>query len=93
MLNWLMKQRELLVEKQDVMRVVEVINNHLGYLNGSLGNCGWANKPDTWFISIYASQKQFAEIVVDLKKIGQFDINVRPGGQIDLCFKVSKEES
>ena len=91
MLNWFMREREVYADEKDVITILNVINKHLGWFSGEIGNCGWKNNPERWFISFRVSNRQFGKIIIDLKKLGKFDLDVRPGGQIDLCYKIEEE--
>lgn len=82
------KQREFVVEENTGMDVLKAINTHLRYLDGQVGNCGWGGEDESkWFISFYATDKKYANIIKDLKEIGEFRIDIRPGGQMDVCFE------
>ena len=81
------KDRDFIVEEKDVMDVLKVINNHLHYLDGQVGNCGWGGSLETkWFISFKATDKKYICIVDDLKEIGHFTAEFRPKGQMDIWF-------
>lgn len=96
MLNIFKKEREFVVEEKNVMNVLKVINNHLGYLEGQVGNCGWAEEPTKWFVVFYATNKRYGNILEELNKMGTFKLTVRPGGKTDIYFEeneVKEEES
>ena len=82
------KEREFIVEEQDVMDVLKAINKHLGYLDGAVGNCGWGDGLESkWFVSFYARDNKYQRIVNTLKEIGEFKLDVRPKGKIDIYFE------
>lgn len=86
------REREFIVEEQDVMDVLKAINEHLGYLNGSIGNCGWGDGEESkWFIMFYARDGKYQKIVSTLQEIGEFKLDVRPKGQIDIYFERCEE--
>lgn len=78
-------RRHLLVDEKNMSNVLVVLNKHK-IRCVSIGNCGWADFTDRWFIFFTASDKNYSSVMKDLTKIGTINIDVRPGGQIDLYF-------
>ena len=85
------KTREFIVEEKDVIDVLKAINKHLGWLDGQVGNCGWAEEPTKWFITFDATDKKYGRIINDLNEIGEFKLDVRPKGQMDVYFERYEE--
>lgn len=86
------KTREFIVEEKDVTMVLDVINKHRKTFNLYVGNCGWADTPNKWFISFDAKDKNYGKIINELNEMGTFKLDVRPKGQVDLWF-TRKDES
>ena len=34
--------REIIVDESDIVKILAVIGNHLGYFDGQIGNCRWS---------------------------------------------------
>jgi hypothetical protein len=81
------KPHEFIIEEKDVTTVLAVINNHRKSFETELGNCGWAEEPSKWFIMVYLRDKDYGKVIEELNKIGTFKLDVRPKGQVDLCFE------
>lgn len=62
------KRRHLVMEEENVMKVIKVLNNHKLYREISIGNCGWEDT-SKWFIHFDASRKQWNSIVTELNVI------------------------
>lgn len=90
MLSIFKKSREFIVDEKDVTAVISVINEHRIFYDTRVGNCGWADEPDKWFIVFSVNDKRYGEIVKDLKGIGKFNLDIRPGGQVDIRFERAK---
>ncbi len=87
MFNYFMKKTHMfIVEEKDVTTVLAVINKHRRYYDTRVGNCGWAEEPNKWFIGFDMRDKYYGEVVRDLNEIGNFKLDVRPAGQVDLIF-------
>lgn len=83
------KSRELIVEEKDVTTVLTAINNHQGFFsntNKHVGNCGWNDDATKWYVTFYASAREWGRTMGDLSKIGEINVKVRPGGKTDLYF-------
>lgn len=87
MLNIFKKHYHFIVEEKDVTTVLGVINKHRKLYDVRVGNCGWKDYPMDWFVMFDSTAKVYGEIVRDLKQIGTFEVDVRPGGQVDIRFK------
>ena len=81
------KEREFIVEEKDVTSVLTVVNREAKFISYHIGNCGWANHPNKWFITFYATDKKYGRIMKGLTENGKFTVDVRPGGQVDLWFE------
>lgn len=79
------KRRELLSDEKDLSYVLEIlVRNNVRDIE--IGNCGWAEFPNRWFISFNTNDDKFSKSMKDLTAIGEITIEVRPGGQIDNYF-------
>ena len=80
--------REIIVDESDIVKILAVIGNHLGYFDGQIGNCRWGEGLESkWFISFVCSEKKFKKILADLNAIGEFKLEVDdPKGEYDWCF-------
>ena len=87
MLKFMKTRSEFFMDEKDVTTVVAVINRHTRYARCRIGNCGWADESTKWFVMFDCTDKVHRDIVKDLTKIGRFKLDVRPGGQMDLCFE------
>lgn len=82
------KMREFIVDEKDVTAVITVINKHRRYADMSVGNCGWAEEPEKWFIIFHEYDKVYGQIVDELNKIGTFRLNVSPSfTEVELYFE------
>lgn len=81
--------RSFIIDEKDVTTVLGVINrNHKIVSELSVGNCGWGDGLEKkWFIHFYATDKTYGNIVKGLKDIGTLTLDVRPKGQVDICFE------
>ena len=86
--------REIVVEESDIVKILAVIGNHLGYFDGQIGNCRWGEGLESkWFISFVCSEKKFKKILTDLNAIGEFKLEVHdPKGEYNWCFYSRKEK-
>lgn len=81
------RRREFIVEEKDVTTVMAVINENRKFYDTRLGNCGWEEEPSKWFIMVDLNDKQYGEVIRKLNEMGTFKLDVRPRGQVDLCFE------
>lgn len=75
------KFREIIVEESDVMLVLKVIGDTLGYFDGQVGKCGWADEPTKWFITFEISDAKYGKICNGLGKFGLFELHVSQKGK------------
>lgn len=66
------KYYSLVMKEELVTTVISVINNATGNYKFSVGNCGWANEKDMWFVHFYSTKKNYETIMTELSKIGSF---------------------
>lgn len=88
------KRRNLIMEERDVTFVLTAINSHQGFFTNKykvVKNCGWEKDPHKWMIRFSATEREWGLIAVDLSKIGEITVKVKPGGTTDLC--VTRRES
>ena len=81
------KRRDFIVEEKDVTTILSAVGREAKTTNYCIGNCGWADQPNKWFISFYTTDKRYGRIMKKLTGIGKFTANTRPGGQVDLWFE------
>lgn len=81
------KYRSFIMSEKDVTTVLDVINSQSFNAISGVGNCGWANTPDMWFVHFYARDKKYGEIMRKLLALGTIRPDVRPKGQVDLIFE------
>lgn len=82
------RRRVIHMEERDVMTVLKGINAFRTIYQTRIGNCGWADEPDTWFIIFHATDKQWLSMLKALKTKGKFEFKYRPGIE-DLYFKAN----
>ena len=82
------KYRSFIVEEKDVTTILKIVNHHRNTCDCYVGNCNWNDDRSKWFIHFYATDKIYGQIVKDMKKIGKFNVEVRPGGQVDIMFEM-----
>lgn len=81
------KNRTILMDVNDVTTVLGFVNHHRQYDSVRVGNCGWGQEYNTWFVMFDADDKVYGEIMKGLMKIGKFNLSVRPGGKVDMLFE------
>ena len=74
LLDKIMTRRcHLVVEEDDVIRVLKVINKHHKLVpNMSVGNCGWGDDTKKWFIHFTTTKHKWDLIRTELKVIRVF---------------------
>lgn len=77
-MQWGVRRREFIVDEQDVTTVITVINRYRKYADMRVGNCGWLEEPNKWFIMFDACNEDYGHIVDELNKLGTFRLNVSP---------------
>jgi len=80
------KRREFIVDESLVTTLVRDINRRCEIFDYTIGNCGWADEPTSWFVSFYADNKTYGKIVKSLMNIGEFKKVRRPRRKTDLYF-------
>ena len=81
--------REFIVEEKYVIDILTAINRHRKLCAYRIGNCGWTDMPTKWFISFDVSERTYAKIVKDLRTIGNFNLEVNPGGVVNLTYEMA----
>ena len=61
-------RRNLLVDEKNMPAILGVLDKHK-IRDVSLGNCGWADFTNRWFIFFTASEKSYSSVMKDLTKI------------------------
>lgn len=85
----LVNRRYLVMDKEDVMEVLDVINKHGKWFIDkriAIGNCGWADYPDRWFIHFNANQNQWWHIVNNLNQKYDMKLDNRPKKVTDILL-------
>lgn len=85
MFGLLKKTYSLHMDEKEVTTVLRVINQKCGCQQLYVDSCGWAKESEKWFILFNATEKQYGNIVKELKKIGHFKVEVRDG--VDIVFE------
>ena len=75
---WMMKgvrmarDREFFVNEKDVTKVIKAIQDNILFGAPSLcvGNCGWANRPETWFVMVRLRRKTYNRVLDTLNQEG-----------------------
>lgn len=71
------KRREFIVDEKDVTTVIWIANIHQIHNGFSVGRCGWADKPNKWFIFFDADNNTFERIVRYLEDLGTVEHDKR----------------
>lgn len=82
----IVKRYYLVLERCDVLDVIEVINNYRSWYVGqdlAVGNCGWANEPSMWFIHFSAPVSKWRKIINELNQ-KKFELIVRAPEHLDV---------
>lgn len=88
MLNFIKKSQAFILEEKDVTTVLDLVNHTKHTSRVYAGNCGWGGGQESkWFIMFHATEKGYGKIVREMSEIGKFDLDVRPGGQVDITFE------
>lgn len=87
MVLFIKKRREFIVEEKDVTTIISIVGREANCFGYGIGNCGWADYPNRWFVSFYATDHKYGKIMKSLTEIGKFTVDTRPGGQVDLWFE------
>lgn len=68
------KRHHLIVEEQDVVKTLKVINQHHKIVpDMAVGNCGWADDTNKWFIHFTTSRAKWKAIRNELKVVRVFE--------------------
>lgn len=71
--KFVVKRHHLIVEEEDVIRVLSVIQKHHKILpDMAVGNCGWDDEKK-WFIHFETTEYKWKAIRTDLKVIRVFE--------------------
>ena len=69
------KQYAFHMKEKDVTEIISVINKSTSIYKFSMGNCGWADDKDMWFVHFEASKKEYRNIMIELCKIGTMQLD------------------
>ena len=70
--NVIVKKRVLIVNEQDIMgllRVFDKVNDDFRndvLMNMDIGNCGWADEPNKWFVMFSATDRKWRRIITEI---------------------------
>ena len=81
--------REFILEEEHVVNVLKVINKHRKLYGYRIGNCGWSDMPTKWFIMFDVTDKTYGKIVRDLRRIGDFNLEVSPSGVVNISYEIA----
>lgn len=74
--NIMQKRRHLFVDESGVMDTLKVISTvkHESKINiltkMEVGNCGWADEPDAWFVHYDSTDRQWRKTIAMFKEKG-----------------------
>lgn len=88
MFRFTTKTRNFIVDEKDVTTILDIINRKRRQFDYQVGSCGWSDDTAQWFIMFHATDKVYGDIVRELMTIGKLNVDVRPGGQVDLVFEM-----
>ena len=74
--NIVQKERHIIVKEKNVMNVLKALTDikqkskiHTG-MSMEIGNCGWADDPDAWFMIFSSTTAQWRKLITALKEEG-----------------------
>lgn len=72
MFNIFRKQRNILVDFEDLANVLNILDKHdltWQYLADlKIGNCGWKKAPNCWFVHVRATNKTWISVLRSIKQ-------------------------
>lgn len=71
------RRRTIIMDEQDVTRVLNIINKYIIVTCDQglfVQECGWNELPEKWFILFYSTKKQWESISQEIKKIPSVDV-------------------
>ena len=89
MFNIFKGRRHLIVDEENLTTLLEVLNRRSNIFtdyNLSVGNCGWSDDPNKWFIYFDSSDKGYDDILKDLLEIGSISVKRRSRRLKNLYF-------
>lgn len=88
LLNKILARRcHLIVEEEDIIRVLKVINKHHRLVpNMAIGNCGWGDDTKKWFIYFTTTEYKWDLIRNDLKVVRVFKNTDIPKDKIGTVY-------
>lgn len=88
LLNKILTRRcHLVVEEEDIIRVLKVINKHHRLVpNMAIGNCGWGDDTKKWFIHFKTTEYKWELIRNDLKVVRVFKNTDIPKDKIGTVY-------
>lgn len=84
------KRCHLILEGEDVLRALESINKHHRVdREVVVGNCGWADSPNKWFINFSTSVHKWRLIRNDLNVVRVFETLDIPNNEIGVVYSTT----
>lgn len=81
------KSYNIVMEEQDVTKTLKVIQKHHKLLPSMrVGNCGWADDPNKWFIIVTTSKAKWGVIRKELNIARVFDNGEIPKNSAGIIF-------
>lgn len=81
------KEREIIVNVDDVMAILKAINIHLGYLDGQVGALELGDDKSKWFVSFNANDKEYGAIIKELERKGEFKLKPNSDDELKVVFE------
>lgn len=63
------KRSRFLVDEENVTKALSVLDKHVAFTKfTTVGNCGWADEPEKWFIFVTISNEEYTQAIRELKR-------------------------
>lgn len=81
------ERHHLILEEQDVIKTLRVINEHHKFVpDMAVGNCGWADDTNKWFIHFTTTKAKWYDIRKELKVVRVFGNTDIPKSTIGVVY-------
>ena len=85
--KFITKRHHIIVEEVDIVNVLKVVNKcHRTSPDISVGNCGWADDSNKWFIHFTTTNSKWDSIRKDLKVVRVFSNQDIPKNTIGTVY-------
>ena len=81
------KTYTFIMDETEVTTVLMILNRNCRDRAYRVGSCSWVDIRDDWFAMFHATEKEYGNIMRELMKIGSVNIELRPGGKVDIVFR------